>query len=349
VTDAIRTGIRVVEVGDEPGRARWDAYVGPRASAVTDLSAWSDVVGRAYGLTSWLLSDEESGNVVGALSLYEARHPVFGHYLATAPFGNDGGLLFDTPAARDALASHARAVADRAAAAYLVIRCREEELDGFVLDRRYQTATVDLDGGAERVWAALPAKTRNQVRKGMKEGFTLGSGRGQMGAFFDVFTRHMRDLGSPAHRLAFYEAIVDRLGDRVDFIVVRDGGSLVGGALLTTVNGTAANYHTVALKRYGPRCPNYLLYWKMIEMSCDRGCGRFDMGRSERNSTNIAFKANWSPSIVDLRYNFYLRTARRVPFVDPRNPAFRIPILVWQHLPLFLTRAVGPRLISGLL
>ena len=97
------------------------------------------------------------------------------------------------------------------------------------------------------------------------------------------------------------------------------------------------------------RCPNYLIYWKMIEASCERGCTQFDMGRSEAGSSNIKFKMNWGPEPQALPYNYYLVRAKSVPYLDHWNPRYRIPILLWQRLPLFLTRMIGPRMISGLL
>jgi FemAB-related protein (PEP-CTERM system-associated) len=222
------------------------------------------------------------------------------------------------------------------------------ELDGFRVDRGYRTAVIDLDGGADAVWKRLPAKTRNQVRKGQKEAFAIATGHDQLGAFYDVFHEHMRDLGSPAHGRAYYEAIVKRLGDRGDFLVVRDREKAVAGALLFRVNGTAMNYHTVSLKEYNRRCPNYLLYWKMIEDSCARGCRWFDMGRSHADSSNLKFKENWNPREIPLSYNYHLRKLKDIPSLDPRNPKYRMQIALWQKMPLFVTKALGPRLISGL-
>jgi FemAB-related protein (PEP-CTERM system-associated) len=287
---------------------------------------------------------------VGALTLFEARHPLFGHYLATAPFGNDGGFHFDHGTARDALQAKAMELADRLNVEYLVTRLRECELDGSQVDRHYRTAVLDLNGGAEHVWSSvLTSKARNHARKGMKEGFSIEVGHDQMDAFVDVFHDHMRDLGSPIHGRRFYESIVRHLGDCSEFMVVRDGTKPVAGALLFWVNGTAMNLHTVALREYNRRCPNYLIYWKMIEASCERGCRWFDMGRSEEDSGNLEFKTNWGSKVVPLMYNYYLRKLEAVPYLDPRNPKYRIPIALWRKTPPFLTRMLGPHLISGLL
>jgi hypothetical protein len=86
----------------------------------------------------------------------------------------------------------------------------------------------------------------------------------------------------------------------------------------------------------------------MLEAGGEAGCTRFDMGRSVEAGSNLRFKENWNPEIAPLSYNYHLRTLKEVPFVDPRNLRYRLPIQVWRHLPLRLTRALGPRLISGL-
>jgi FemAB-related protein (PEP-CTERM system-associated) len=339
--------MRIEYLNDTEGH-RWDSYVGARASAVTDLFAWRFVVRDAYGIRSHFVVAVENEQIVGGLSLFELKHPLFGHYLSTAVFGTDGGLHFESAAARDAVIAEAKALAGRLGVAHLLIRTRGLELDGFVTDARYRTAVVDLDGTAEEAWARLPGKTRNQVRRGMKEGFTVAKGHDQLDAFYDVFHEHMRDLGSPAHGMPFYRAIVAHLGARADFIVVRDGNAPVAGALLFRVNETAMNYHTVALHRYNPRCPNYLLYWRMLEMSYAYGLRRFDMARSEAESSQLRFKQNWGPREIELRYNYFLVKGKALPRLDPNNPKFRMAIQVWQRSPLAITRLVGPRLIAGL-
>lgn len=340
--------MRITHLGEGEDARSWDEYVGPRTGTVTDLSAWRRVVRDAYGMRSHFLAALEGDRIVGTLGLFEIKHAIFGHYLTTAVFGNDGGFHFDNPAARDSLVAEARKLAEELNASYLLIRTRNLDLDGFRVDRNYRTAVMDLEGGADALWKRLPAKTRNQVRRGMKEGFSLETGHDQLGAFYDVFHQHMRDLGSPAHSRKYYESIVEQLGDRADFLVVRDSKKLVAGALLFWINGTAMNYHTVSLRKFNRRCPNYLLYWRMIESSSARGCRWFDMGRSRSDSSNIQFKANWNPQEITLHYNYFLRKLKDVPDLDPRNAKYRIQIALWQKMPLFVTKTVGPRLITGL-
>ena len=86
----------------------------------------------------------------------------------------------------------------------------------------------------------------------------------------------------------------------------------------------------------------------MIKSSCIRGNTKFDMGRSEADGPNIRFKKDWGTQIVELNYNYYLRGFEEIPYVDPRNPRYRLPVAAWKKLPLFVARALGPLLIRGL-
>ena len=339
----------IISLNEDSDDTRWDAYVRPRTATVTDLAGWRRVVQETYPLRSHFLAATEEDRIIGLLGLFEVKHLIFGHYLTTAPFGNDGGFHFDTREARDLLLQAAKRLTDELDVDYLLIRTRGLDLDGFTLDTRYRTAVIDLAGGVDSVWNdTVDSTTRNQIRRGEKEGFRVEIGLDKMRSFYEVLHAHMRDLGSPAHRLSFYRSIVKHLGPDAQFFVVWDHQELVAGALLFKINDTAMNLHTVSLHKYNRRCPNYLLYWKMIESSCADGCRNFDMGRSLDGSSVLKFKANWGPQIIPLSYNYYLRKRADLPYVDPCNPKYRIPIAVWRRLPLVVTRSLGPHLISGL-
>ncbi len=341
--------VRIVPIETPEDERLWRTEVEPRATSVAETLAWRSVLRDAYGIRGHLFAALENGACTGALGLYEIRHPLFGHYLTTAPFATDGGFFANTPAARARLLEAARRLADRRDVEYLLIRTREAPLEGFDVERRYVTAVVDLDEPPETIWTTrIPAKTRNQVRKGRKSGFTVRTGAEHVDAFFRVFHRHMRDLGSPAHGRRFYRRVLAELPDRTEVIVVETGEEVVAGALVFYVNQTAMNLHAVALRKYSRLCPNYLMYWTMLERSHRAGCRWFDMGRSLEDSPQLAFKQNWNPRVIPLSYNYYLRQRREVPFVDPRNPTYGAAISAWRRLPLWATRALGPRLIRGL-
>lgn len=341
--------LRVTKFDGSSPPPSWEAYVQSNASSITDGSAWSRVLRDTYGLRTFAFECSDGGHTRGALTLTEVRHPLFGHYLLTAPFASAGGLLYESAEARDRLTAAGRKLADELDVDYLVLRTRGEGLPGFVAQQAYVNPEIELGSDRDALWSRhLPSKTRNQIRKGQKSGFELQVGGDQVSAFVDVVHAHMRVLGSPAHGRRFYDALVAQLADDVDVFVARHDTDLAAGALQLYVNGVAMNLQAASLRRFNRQCVNYLLYWSLLTRAIERGCHTFDMGRSVVGSTNLKFKRNWGPRETPLSYNFYLRNKGEAPFVDPRNPKYALAIAAWQRLPLTVTRRLGPLLIRGL-
>lgn len=314
-----------------------------------DLYEWTQVVKDTYNIRFFLFIAEKDGRDVGFLSLSEIKHPLFGHYLLTAPFGTAGGWICKDEEAIGPLSMAAKALADQLKADYLLIRAEKDHLPGFVLESRYQTALLDLSKGEDFIWnKQIDVSARNQTRKAMKQNFEVLQSTDQMPAFFDVFHRHMRDLGSPAHSMSFYKSIFKYFPKQMDIFVLKDGARVIAGSLVLSVNGTVSNLHTVALRAYNSLCPNNLIYWKMIQSAVAAGAHTFDMGRSVEGGGNIGFKKQWGPRLIPLAYNYYLRRGTEVPFLDPRNSKYGLAIAMWRKIPVFLTKRLGPLLIPGL-
>ena len=327
----------------------WDQHVLARTDSVLELSAWTKVLRESYRIESHIFAALDRGHLVGGLALYEIKHLLLGHFLVTAPFGSNGGFFFDNDKTKAALVQHGEQLAERVDADYLLIRTRGVEISGFDQHQRYCVSLMPLETDTEVTWNnVLRAKTRNQIRKGMKSGFQLLQGADHIPLFYELFHRHMRELGSPAHSRVFYESIQKHLGDHTDFLILQKDGKLVAGAMMFHINQVAMNLQTVSLSPYKGLCANYLLYWKMIELATEYGCRQFDMGRSTVDSQVLRFKKNWGSEAVSLNYNYLLRKSENIPFTDPSNPRYRLAINTWKHLPLFLTKYLGPKLIWGL-
>lgn len=339
----------ILEINDPAQEQKWDRYALGKTQTIMDLAGWRHVARDTYGIKSFFLAAVDNDHIAGTLALYEIKHPLFGHYLLTAPFGTEGGLLYDSDSARNLLLEAARKLADRHEVDYLVIRLKNNDLHGFTVDHRFCTAFIALEPGSDHLWnKRIPSKTKNQVRKGMKDSFQTDCGNHLVEDFYELISTHMRNLGSPWHGLDFYKNIVKYMGSRSEFIVIKEGSNLVAGALLFHVNQTVQNVWAIALNKYNSRCANYKMHWDFLQESCRQGYKWFDMGRSIIGSRAMEFKKNWNPDVVTLSYNFYLRRVKEPPFNDPRNPLFAAPIFVWKKLPLALTRRIGPRLIWGL-
>ncbi|HEU0079791.1 MAG TPA: hypothetical protein VFQ76_19250, partial [Longimicrobiaceae bacterium] len=97
---------RVREVAAED--ARWDALVADaEGSTFCHLAGWREVMAEVMGHECrYLAAEAEDGSWAGVLPLVRVRGGIFGHYLLSMPFLNDGGPL-GSPQARRLLAARA--------------------------------------------------------------------------------------------------------------------------------------------------------------------------------------------------------------------------------------------------
>jgi serine/alanine adding enzyme len=87
-----------------------------------------------------------------------------------------------------------------------------------------------------------------------------------------------------------------------------------------------------------------LLYWEALRAACNEGFRHFDFGRSTRDSGTYRFKSQWGAQEEPL---FWYTIPVASSAARPRPRSYRHPSFLsktWQHLPLAVTRQVGPRL-----
>ena len=80
----------------------------------------------------------------------------------------------------------------------------------------------------------------------------------------------------------------------------------------------------------------------------ERGCTRFDFGRSKTGTGPAAYKKTWGFEPEPLTY--YERTAAggKARDASPLNPKYRLQIAVWKRLPLWIANRAGPFISKGL-
>ncbi len=349
-------GITVELVGED-GRGDWAGFIRSRDDACfVDDWRWREVVEESYGLPSaWFLARRQ-GRVVGSLGLTLTRHPVFGTYLASAPFGSYGGFYFDSPEVAHALLDAAEGFRREVGARYVNVRGLPNlplSAEGWHLDPSYATYWLRLPPSSEEFLADhLPKKVRWLVRKAHAGGLTFSLGSAELlDDFLFVMERSMKDLGSPYHARRYLDRLLERFGPDARLgVAYASHGVPVGASLLMVHGAGATQVHANTLRDYRSLLPAEFLYSQVIRACCERGIRRLDLGRSLIGSGNELFKLKWRPERRVLDYWFRLsRPSARPPALNPANPRFQLAIRTWQRLPLWLLRHMGPGVIRGIL
>ncbi len=341
--------IREWRAGDE--RA-WDAFVtGQPAARSCHLTAWKRVIETAFGQsTCYLVSEDAAGQIDGVLPVVRLRSRLFGDFLVSVPYLNYGG-----PCAADArLASELVHAASRAAESlgvqHLEVRMDSPGDYGLQVRTSKVSMRLGLPESVDDLWTRFPAKLRSQVKRAEREAATVTFGRDEehLSAFYDVFAENMRDLGTPVYARRFFREILRELPESSWICCVRLGRQPVAAGFLVGFREMLEIPWASSLRRFNRVSPNMLLYWNVLKFACERGYGVFDFGRSSPDSSTFRFKAQWGAQPVPLHWHYWVRNGGALPDLTPRNPKMQLAIKAWRHLPVSMTRLIGPSIVKNL-
>ena len=335
---------------DQP--AVWDEALAS-AATFTALDPWSKLVRQTYGYAINRFEALQNNEVLGCLVLAHVRHPIFGNYLATSPFGSYGGFAYKSAEARDALLGEARNLSDELGVEYCVLRFMDDGNSPptpWTQNPIYSTYLIDLPADAEELWGRFGSQHRKHTRQALKKGFQIQFGYLELlDEAYEILARSMHELGSPYHSKEYLRRMASLLGDDLEFAVVRDAQErFAGAAVLIYQDGTATNLHANILNDFRSNYAGEFLYWSLLEHYCQRGLQVCDLGRSLNGSGNETYKTKWRPRKSPLAYWYYLPKGGHIPELNQKSAKFQLAIRVWKSLPAFVVRALGPHLIRGI-
>ncbi len=340
-----------VTVGVERRWPDWSGYLARRADAtIYHDPRWGEVMQAAYGNRPWYLTARRGGEVVGCLQLIEQRSVLFGAHLSSLPYFDSASMLADGADVRSAMLETVGRLTARRRCAFAELREEGEPgPDEQAVRTDKVTLRLELGGDAEALWNGLKAKVRNQVRKAQREGCAARAGGGELlRAFYGVYVRTMRDLGSPPHAERFFRVLIERFGESCRLYLVEREGTVLAGSLVVDDAVAARVPWAGADWRYRKLNANMLLYWTMLSDACRRGAATFDFGRSTVDAGTYKFKLQWGSRVVPLAWRYVLAAGEALPELRSDSAKYRLFVRAWTKLPVGAARAIGPWLISKL-
>jgi FemAB-related protein (PEP-CTERM system-associated) len=327
-------------------RLAWDAYIDSNPLAGPyHRHAWLEAVSRAYGFGVAPLAAVRDGRIVGILPMVRFSLPARAGRWISLPYCDYGGPLATEETVRARLLEYAMALAREKGDVLVALRSRSEggQAGGKVLMR------LALPQGSEPLLRTFPAKLRSQILKPTRDGLTAVSGGEELlPAFYSVFARNMRDLGSPTHSLAWFQAVARGFGPQCRVWLVRlpDGQPAAAGMTLCQGRQTCLPWAS-SVRQYNRTNANMLLYWAMLGKAADDGQVVFDFGRSTPGSGTYRFKAQWGARESGLEWaTCDAATGLIRSGTSPSSPngLRTLAASCWRRLPLAVANLVGPRL-----
>jgi FemAB-related protein (PEP-CTERM system-associated) len=337
------SGLRVAPYAGDA--AAWDAFVRAQAGWTHfHLHGWRPVMERALGHECrYLAAHDAAGALAGVLPLVRVKSALFGHFLVSMPFLNYGGPL-GTEAAVRALADAAGAEAARTRATLLELRSAIPLPIDLAVSHRKITVRLDLPASEDALFKGFDAKLRSQIRRPQKDGVTVRLGLDQLDAFYAVFARHMRDLGTPVLPRAFFARIAETFPDTARLAVAWQEGAPVAAGLGFRYGDEFEITWASSLLSAKRSSPNMAVYWELLRACVAEGVRRFDFGRCTPGGGTHRFKQQWGGDDASLWWYQHAEGGEaKTP--SPDDAAYSWGPRVWKRLPLAVANFVGPRVV----
>ncbi len=329
------------DLNPEVGEAKRSAY----DKSIFVRPEWEQVFG-VYGLKVRTLRVATRERETACLPLVHMKSRLFGNQLISLPW-------FDALEGIDEhcqaeLLSQALELADEWGAKNIQIRQSvSSDISPHVrTDKVVQR--LRLEPNPDDLWNGLKPTVRNQVRKAEKSGLVVERGGSELiDEFFGVYSHNMRDLGSPSHSRRIFDTIFDVFSNEAQIYLVRHENKIVGGGLTLNNGDTLEIPWASSLREYNDRCVNHAMYWQILEDACRDGYAWFSFGRSTRGSGPYRYKKQWRPEEVQLYWYFLSRNdGVAANAATPPQEQFGRASRAWQCLPLWMSRRLGPWVMS---
>jgi serine/alanine adding enzyme len=330
------------------GLAAWNRQF-PAAHPAHDLR-WLAALAEGLRHDPIVVAAHENNELVGLLPLALVSTPWFGRFLVSLPYVNSASVIPAQSPASLALLERAVGLADELNVRYLEIRGEREEPLPALADQNTSKVhmRLALPGTPDALMASFKSKLRSQLKGALKHDFSVCWGGAELvGDFYSVFSRNMRDLGTPVFPRRFFTSIIKHFAGDAEICVLRHQGEVAAAALLVHGREVTEVPSASSLRHLNSTGVNMAMYWHLLSRAIERGQREFDFGRSTVDSNTYKFKAQWGAQAHPAVWQYYVRRGS-AKAMRPDSGKFGLAIRLWKRLPLWLANALGPTIVRGI-
>ena len=342
------TTIRVL---DAAGDAAWDAYVSRQSAAsIYHLSAWRTLIADLYGHASHYLYAIEGTDVVGVLPLVRLKSVLFGDYLVSMPYFNYGGAIAQTPEIKRELLEQAAGFAARNGCSHIEARDTAPFEAGWSARTDKVGMELALPRDVDALWSGFSSKLRAQIKRPQREaGVEVRRGGAELLTdFYQVFSRNMRDLGTPVYPVTMFARILAAFPAATAIVSVRFESQPVAAGFVIGFRDRLEIPWAASRREFNRFGFNMLLYWEILKKAVEDGYAVFDFGRSSRDGGTHKFKQQWGAQERPLHWHYWLPAGKQMPNLTPKNSKYSFAIAMWKRMPLLVANRIGPWLVGNL-
>ena len=294
---------------------RWEAFAGSHPSAVVfHQPAWIQALVQVFGYEPrFHVQQDARGQIVAAWPTMLIKSRLTGTRLVCMPFCHGAGPLLDSPETAGQLLAAVVADAEQLNARFLEVRGWPTEFgapDCLRSTHFYSKHVIELSPGPAQLMSSFHKDVRYSIRRSQRDGVTVRTARRRedVRAFYRLYVKQRQRQGLLPQPESFIQHIWSNAfdNDHGYLVLAEYNDHLVAGVLSLSHGDTVNGTHGAMDKAFRRHRPNHLTLWRTIEIACERGFKRYDLGRTGGDAEGLArFKARWGATEERLPYFYY--------------------------------------------
>jgi hypothetical protein len=309
---------------------------------------WRDTLLSTYGYEPIYLGCMEGDRLAALMPMMLVQSWLTGRRLVSLPFSNVCGPIGDASGTAPLVEEALRVYKARGAKA-LEIRTqpavKKVDDDRFTGVGYFITSIVKLYPDPDRVWKGFKDRNvRTEVRQALKKGVETRPGNSEedLKLFYDLFAASRLRHGVPCQPYVFFRNLWRHMAPKyLDLILATVEGRVVGGLITLGLGKTLSAAYIGSDFAHRSRRVHQLMFWKAMEMGCERGFEAFDFLRTPKSSESLRyFKTRWGAYEEDLTYIYHPEVAGTASTVED-SAKYAIMTRVLKRSPLFVGKLLG--------
>lgn len=291
---------------------------------------------------------DKQGKLVGVYPMVHLKSRLFGSFTISMPYFNYGGPLANDKAVEDALLTYAASLSESLNCSHMEVRETQARPDWKSVQRKV-SMILPLPDNDDQLDSQLGSKIRAQVNRAKQQGLEIQfGGSALLDSFYQVFSHNMRDLGTPVYSKQFFADILATFPDNAFLAIAsRHGKPLAVGFLLGYRDKLEIPWAS-SIKSQNHLGANMIMYRTILKEAIQRKYQFFDFGRSTKEASTYKFKKQWGAIEHPLHWHYWTADDNKLPEINPDNPKYKLVIRIWQQLPVFVTKIIGPMISRNL-
>lgn len=346
-SDSHWSGPFSVQILNSPDYPQWDSFLATQTAATYHNSCWFDLIKKSFGHdTRILVALDQNQTIIGGIPLTFFSSKIFGKFAVSIPFVNYGGVVSSYfNIARD-LIQRAQTLCIEQQLSHIEIRTMQDGLSDNSLDKKV-SMVLRLPESDSALEQQLGSKVRAQYKKADAHSPSVKIGKlDLLDDFYRVFSRNMRDLGTPVYSKTLFANILNSPKIKAAILVVYMGQKPVSTGFLVG-NGTTLEIPWAStIQSANNKNANMWMYRQILAYAIAEGYQYFDFGRSTMGAGTYKFKKQWGAQAYQHHWYYLMANGSEKPELNPDNPKFKLFIFLWKLMPVWLSNIIGPQVIK---